>query len=435
MRRSLCHLAVVAAALCGCEQDHVEVTVEPKPDGSFVRTLRMWRTDSQKKGEILAPSAPLAEPAKAHYAKRLETKDATIGLQGTFRTVPADLQIGENTNRGDYTVWNSRLGHVGYFRERRPGRIDHYTMLREAAEAIDLFVKLLAAITRQQLQGEQGLDKLVEFIEGPLRRDLKEALLLVQHASLTASAQLDKKPGHDPGIAVGAFLLQLAEERGYLQVADLPKAIGGKDAPDVAMAFVARQMGRQLDPLLRKRLASLAEPGRLEEARKAALDSLKIAPEEFDKAMKPIGNIIHLRLFATDPSLRYILVPPPQAELVYTNGQKDEKGDRLEWRDELNDSPVAALYFALWAVPDADWQTKHLGRVALRGEKLQSYVFWESSLTPDQLKAWSAAIERLDPKGDLEKQLSAIRVTPAAEAAQPEEGARLILEALKPAKD
>ena len=37
--------AAAVLALCGCIRDRVEVTVEPRPDGSFVRTLGLWRFD------------------------------------------------------------------------------------------------------------------------------------------------------------------------------------------------------------------------------------------------------------------------------------------------------------------------------------------------------------------------------------------------------
>ncbi|HUT36085.1 MAG TPA: hypothetical protein VNE39_21535 [Planctomycetota bacterium] len=435
MRQLLASLLVLVVAVLGCERDHVEVTAEPRPDGSFVRTIHLWHTDTEKKGQILAPPAALVDQARPQYPKRLDTPDASVAFQGEFRVVPPDLRRADQTNRGEYTVWPSRLGHVGYYRERRPGRTDHFTRFREAADAADLLVRLAAAIARQQLQGEKGLDPLVEFIEGPFRKDFKEALFFVAHADLGASAQLGAQDAEKVLVGAAAFLFQFAEERGYLEAADLPRLLTGQGAVGVAAALVARKMGRPLDAPLRKKLLGLLEPETARAAYQAALGELTLTEKQFDEALKPLTEgLLHLRLFSAAPELRYTLVLPAQAEVLHTSGVKDEKENRIHWRDELDDRPVAGLYFAFWSAPDAEWQTAHLGRVALRGRELMDYVFWESSLRPELAAAWRTALDRLDPKGDLAAQLGAIRLAPPAKEGEPDEGARLLLEALKPKK-
>lgn len=424
-------LLLVAA----CERDHVDITVEPRPDGSFLRTIHLWHTDSEKKGQILAPVAALVDQAKAQYPKRVETNDPSVAFQGEFRVVPTDLQRGTEANRGEYTVWNSRLGYVGYYRERRPGRIDHYTRFREAADAADLLIRLAAAIARRQLQGEKGVDALVEFIEGPLRKDFKEALFFVAHADLGAAAQFTARDAEKTLVGAAAFLFQFAEERGYVEAADLPRLLTKDGAADVATALVAKKMGRPLEAPLRKRLTALLEPGAARAAYEAALRELKLTDKQFEEAIKPLSEgLLHLRLFASEPELRYTLVLPPQAEIRFTSGQRDEKENRVTWHDELDDRPVAGLYYVLWSAPDDKWQTEHLGRVALRGKELMDYVFWENSLRPEVAGAWRAALDRLDPKGDLAQQLGAIHLGPPTKEAAPEEGARIILDALKPPK-
>jgi hypothetical protein len=411
------------------------VTVEPRADGSFLRSIHLWHTDPQKKGQILAPPAALVDQAKAQYPKRAPTADASVAFQGEFRVVPPDLARGNETNRGAYTVWPSRLGHLGYYRERRPGRTDHFTRFREAADAADLLVRLAAAVARRQLQGEKGLDALVEFLEGPFRKDFKEALFFVAHADLGAAAQFGSEDAEKVLVGAAAYLVQFAEERGYLEAADLPRLRTGEGAAGVAAALVARKMGRPLDAPLRKRLLGLLEPEAAQGAYQAALQDLKLTEKQFEEALKPlVEGLLHLQVFAVAPELRYTLVLPPQAEVVHTSGRKAEKENRIEWRDSLDDRPVASLYFALWAAPDAEWQTAHLGRVALRGEELMNYVLWETALRPELAAAWRAALERLDPKGDLGAQLGAIRLGPPAKDGQPEEGARLLLDALKPKK-
>lgn len=426
-----CALALLAC--CGCERDYVEVTVEPRPDGTFSRTYHAWHTDTEKKGQVLAPPAALVEQAKAQYPKRVETKDASVAFQGDFRVVPPDLQRGTHTNRGEYTVWSSPLGHVGYYRERRPGRTDHFTRFREAAEAADLLVRLAVAIARQQLRDEAGLDKLIEFLEGPFRQDFKEALFFIAHADLGAAAQFVGQDAEKTLVGAAAFLVQFAEEHRYLEAADIPRLLTRDGAVGVAAALVAGRMGRPLDAPLRKRLAALAQPETAKEAYAAALQELKLTEKQFQDALSPLTDgLFHLRLFDTETELRYTLILPPNAEVRYTSGRRDEKENRITWRDLLDDRPVASLYFAFWAAPDEAWQTQHLGSVALRGEPLTEYVFWENSLRPEMIAAWRAALERLDPKGDLAQQLTAIRLAASPKEGPPEEGARIILNALKP---
>jgi hypothetical protein len=434
-RRTAWSIALALLVLGACERDHVEITVEPRADGSFLRSLHLWHTDTEKKGQIFAPPAALVDQAKAQYPKRLETPDASAAFQGEFRAVPPDVRRGDETNHGAYTVWPSRLGHVGYYRERRPGRTDHFTRFREAADAADLLVTLAATLARQQLKGEAGLDKLSEFLEGPFRKDFKEALFFVAHADLGAAAQFGSQDVERVLVGAAAFLVQYAEERGYLEAADLPRLLTRDGALAVATALVAKKMGRPLDAPLRKRLLGLLEPDTAKAACQAALREMKLTDKQFDEALKPLTEgLLHLQLFASAPEARYTLVLPPQAEVLHTSGIKDEKENRLHWRDELDDRPVASLYFALWAAPDADWQTAHLGRVALRGKELLDYVLWENGLRPDLVAAWRAALDELNPKGDLAAQLGAIHLGPPAKDGQPEEGARLLLDALKPPK-
>ena len=430
LRHALGCLALASLVFCGCERDHVEVTIEPKTDGSFVRTLRLWHTSGNKKGEILPPPAALVDQAKPLYAKALETKDAAVAFQATFRTVPPDMQAGNQTNRGGYTVWTSPLGQLGYYRERRPGRTDHFTRFREAADAADLLMRYLTAIVRQQLEGEQGLDRLVEFIDGPLRKDFKDVLYFVDHASLRAGAVFEGKEPADTLARAAAFLAQFAEERDYLQTEDIVKFRSEEGILDLATSVVARKMGRPLDAQLRKKLAAFAEPERRAEAHKAALEALKMTDEEFEQAMKPITEgILHLGN-GGDADLRYILALPPDAELRYTSGHYDEKARRIVWEDTLDDRPVMGIYFALWAVPNADWQTKHLGRVAIHGEKLQDCILWENSLAPEHAASWRAALERLDPKRDVRDQLALIRRAPPDQEL-PEDGVQILIEAMK----
>ena len=74
MRYSPLILIALLAIVGGCEHDHIRITITPGPDGSFVRTIRLWKTDSEKPGAILAPRSALydlSDSLVAHVRKPL----------------------------------------------------------------------------------------------------------------------------------------------------------------------------------------------------------------------------------------------------------------------------------------------------------------------------------------------------------------------------
>jgi len=438
---------VLAAGLlllaAGCIRKHIEVTVEPRPDGSFVRTLRLWNTDDEKGDAVLAPEAGLLANAAKHYMERTEDAGAAARFQGTLYAVPPNILDQGQTNQGGYSVWTSPLGHLGYYRERRPGRLDLRARLQEAEVSLDLVVRLAIALARQQLEGEAGLDKLVAYLDGPLRRDLKEAAFLFFVQRLKPIPDEDADEETDLA-ATAALALQFAEERGHLKVKDLPKLWNDQGRAEFILGLVAARMERPLDDALRAKLAWVADEEKLKAAFEKALPALGMTQEQFVEALKPaLECVLAFDLFATHPALRITLRLPPDATMHFTSGDRDQAKNQIVWKTVLTPRPVGGLFFALWSAPDTAWQTQHFGRVALRGEVLEEYVAWEQGLDPAYRKAWHAALGRLDPRGNLEEQLRAIHLGPQTlgEEPQPEEGALRLLDALTeppplpPAKD
>ncbi len=422
------HLSLVAittlALACGCVREFIEVNIQPRPDGSFVRTVRFWRIDDDKKGQTLAPDDDVLANAAKHYLTRLEDEGAAARFQGTFyHAVPADILFGGDTNHGGYTVWRSPLGHLGYYRERRPGRVDLLTRFREVEASIDVLVRMGTTIATQQLEGEAGLDKLVAYLTGPLHRDLKEAAFHFYVQRFRPRVPHDKNNEKDV-LSTAAIVLQFAEERGHLKVKDLPKLGDDKARAELLMNMVAQRMGRPLDDALRKKLTFLGDPDLAKAAFEKALPIVGTTKERFEAAMMPVLNcVVAFEIFEVHPTLRYVLHLPPDARLRFTSGELDEKKRQITWKRKLEPRPVGDLFYALWSAPDAAWQTKRLGRVALRGEALEEYITWENALDPERAKAWRAALERLDPQRDLAADLKAAAG----------EGATMILAALKKA--
>jgi hypothetical protein len=421
----------------GCIRKHVEVKIEPRPDGSFLRTLRMWNTDTEKEGEILPPDKAMLANAAKHYLERAAEEGAAAQFQGTFyAAVPPDLLYAEDTNRGRYTVWRSPLGHMAYYRERRPGRADVRTRFAEVEESLDLLVKVMVTVARQQLDGEKGLEKLVAYLEGPFRRDLAEAAL--HFYALNLHPQAKDGSLRDKQVATSlSLVLQLAEERGHVKAQDLPRFAHDGPRVQFLMQMVARRMERPLDDALGRKLAFLGEQEKAKPALEGALGQLGMTPEQFQQRMKPITDcVLNFRLFEADPEVSYTLALPRGADVRETSGTVNKEASTVAWTTTLSPLPVSRIFFAFYSVPDEQWQTTHLGGVVLQEEALEEYIGWENSLDKARAAAWRTALDRLDPQDDLTAQLEAIHVTPtpAEGEPQPEYGARLLLHAIARAK-
>jgi hypothetical protein len=414
-----------ALVVAGCEKERVRIVVEPRPDGTFVRTIHLWKADKDK---ILPPDEERVDRTWEFYEERLEPLGKIVRFRGIFRKPPPDVVHEGRSNVGGYDVWQAGPGWLGIYRERRPGATDLFAKLQKVAEGIDLLSRILAETMREQLAGEPGLDALVAFLSGPFREDLKE---MVFHF---AGGSYDLATADDRLLTAFSMVLQFAEERGYLAVADLPRALNLESLRELVSRFVARKMERSLDDDLREKLAFLTDAGKLTASMERAMKKLGEPGEDFGKAMEPfLKDVIRFDLFSSDEILDLVLELPPGAELLHTSGTRNLEKRRIEWTDTIDARAVRSLYHASFAVADEEWQTKHLGRVALPAKDLPDYVLWVNGLPEAQAGAWREAVNALTPGDDLIERLRAIRVTPREEGDEEveEKGAKILIKALK----
>ncbi|MHC4469732.1 MAG: hypothetical protein ACYTDY_03280 [Planctomycetota bacterium] len=413
--------------LAGCEKEHTKVVVEPRADGTFVRTISLWKTDTDKPGKTLPPDEERVERVWEFYESRLEPVGKVARFRGTFRSPPPDIPHDGRTNQGGYDVWRAGPGYVGYYRERRPGVMDLFARLEKAAAGIDHLSRILAEMFRRELEGEAGVDSLVAFLSGPFRADMKEMMFLF------AGGTYDLVDDDERLFSVFAVIVQLAEERGYVAVADFPKIFNKQSVIDVLHHFIASKMERSLDDDLRGKLAFLTDSEKLPKAFEGALLSLGDSKEELEKEMEPfLKGVVSFDIFSDHETLEVVLVLPPGAEILYTSGELVPEKRRIEWEDTLDGRAVRSLYHASFAVADEAWQKAHLGSVGLTGEELYEYVFWVNGLPEEQAKAWRKAVDALEPGEGLAERLAAIRVTPRDEDEEDgrEKGAKLLIAAL-----
>jgi len=433
-------IALLALAAGGCLRDHIEITIEPQPDGSFVRSLRMWRVDDAKPKDIKAPSQEFVKAARPHYMAPVDTPDATVAFRNTFYKLPSDIAFQDRRNAGGYVVVTGSFGRVGHYRERRPGRTDHAAAQQEIRSAVETLTSLLATIVRQQLQGEEGAERLAAAVEGPFRRDLQDLALAVaaigatgQPVTLEKDIEKDKET-RDRFFAIVSYVLQFVEERGYVKAREALRFTDGDAVREHVLRLVAKHMGRPLDADLRAKLLAVTEGEVWEAAGKRALEAMNLTEEELKKTLEPLAALAVIKAVGTDPLLHYALALPEGAELVSSNGRLDAEARKVRWTDELDGRLVAQLFHALWATPDTDARRQRLGRQALQGSKLMRFTLWENTLSPERRARWTAAVARLDPKGDLPAQLNAIRIAEGEDGDEPA-GVAILLDALGAAQE
>jgi hypothetical protein len=407
---STCALVLLLAA---CDRDHVRIIVTPRPDGSFVRSLRITRVHAGNLEEEPAPaSEELLVSPDAVYGKRSEDAGLAANYRGTFREVPPDLEHGGSKNRGGLLVWSSVFGEAGAYRERFPGRESFHADAVEIGRVVDGVTGALAVLAEERLAGEEGVEKLAAALRGPIRRDAKDLLTLFLATALLADADMRPEAEGRPEW-ISAVALQFLEDRGYLRIESLSGIHEAEDLEEFALAWVARTMGREPDEGLRAKLELSVDDGEGQAAFGRACEKVGYDPMEHAEFAEAIADSI---VSFDRPRVRLQLQLP--VEPFLTNGAWDEKLGAVLFETDLDGNRIGvALAYAVWAEPDRAAQEKALGQVALVEEDLVELARWESSLTDELRAGWREAVGKLDPSGDLEAQLRGLldRWKPGAE--------------------
>ena len=411
--------------LAACDHDHIQVTIRPQADGTILRTVRFWRNKDDKPGQVFAPPEELVAAARKLYGKPQPTKDEALVFSGVFKAVPADITFHDWHNRGGYTFWNSRLGSLGIYRERRPGPTDYFERAKRTERTIATWVKIMATVARQELEGEEGLDRLVAFLEGQFLTDLQDFAILLSSEEgpqeVFAGPRTDKDPG--PRATSLALVFELMIERGYIRIGDMPAWFENPVGVEIWLRMIARRMGRKLDPALRAKLAFLADEERVDAVFRQAGQALHLEESRLAEDTQALFAEFSGAAIGGSMRIAFDLDLQPGAELLKGSSGKRSMQQWIEAR------PVRTVFFAAWSVPDKGYQTRHFGTTLLKGEALGEYVTWIKSLPVKRAAAFEAEVEKLTPGPDLKARLKAIRTTPR-EAGEPEKGVRILLDAL-----
>jgi hypothetical protein len=418
-----------------------------------VAVYRITRADGRALKAVLGKMATI-DPATATGAKeegelvqrlrRLypETRRQPPGgpasswtFSGAFLSeMPADFD-----GAGRFRVLRTSLGSVSAWVERFRGDPDQATAVRRSLEAAGRICESLGGWLEWQLGDHPGAAQLREFVSSRVRNDLENLILITWANEGTLNRPTAST---DPSEAPARALLYLSE-RGYFDPADVPRlalavqrALGDNDETELwgfAQRMVARALGLRPGEPLPEKLDCLSDRGRANASFAAYLVaqaggdtadpetalSRGQALEAWYREASGLGKLLPLRMcmFGCDHdflSVRLLLPARPTG----TNGTWSERSKVLEWRhlplpDVSSEKPssdgLPMLLYAWWAEPDEGFQRAHLGRVAVSGEALATYVMWRVSLDASTGEEWEAFLGGLSPGPELAPRISSFR--------------------------
>jgi len=425
---------LVCLCLASCERYKYQLDLTPH-GAELERALVV--ESAQKPGNVIPEEA--ARLARLYSAELKRDTVAKLSFTATFQAVmPADVG-----GAGTHTTFPTSLGTLHIYSERFRGEPDLLAQWHRQEAAIDLLVDLSIAWSEETLRGEDGLAQLREFLNTPLRRDLRNAALYLRWSGVLESAkgatdQERSAAGRQGLIWVAGPLAQYLIERGYAEPKDIPAlfqltALEEDDTIDATMRFFQRlliaRMGQPDQSPVPKPLSALNTPRAWRESIDKFLKSerskqLLTAWNDRRKPRLPLTDTIdQLAIKALTDAIGASIVPNFDTiklslhltqEPFATNGRWDDAAKVVTWNDsivvdpaEATGLPTAAL--ALWCDVDKAEQTRRFGSVKLDGEALASYCLHRAALSEAQAAQWDAFLASLAAGPDLPRKVQAFR--------------------------
>lgn len=435
------HFWVVGALLsAGCAYDQYVIEIRPEED-ALHRKLTCWRQDDKSVGSFDADR--LREIAAIYHQATPMSAAGKHSFERPFRgRMPADVG-----GWGSHVHWKSQMGSVGAYVERFRGTDDLMAGIEQRSKLADKLTDFLIGWLRSEFGDDERFEKLHRFLDEKFRRDARNmavSFLMFEVAPGGSGPDDSERVFRDWLVRNGQYLL----ERGYFTPESMPaltRAAGSPGDPDVLLehlrSFLAMTMGiadvgessavlpflqdearakQSLTRYIRSTEEFKESLRKWEEERKANPDEARPEP---DPSM-PYGLLIDAVfgpdfLGANDGHLDVKLASPVRP--FWTNGTWEEENGQVVWSSPLPSAGRPALFLhAFWAVPDAEFQVAHFGKVVLVDASLAEYCLWWVGLSEAEAREWEAFLARLRSSENRREELKAFRFStdPAAAAGE-----------------
>ena len=424
-------LAAMAFVVTGCP--HNDYTVQLKPHGNVIeRTLMFYCADGVDTNNGTPnyqafDAKELAAISALYPANALITNGWRYSIRGDF----TDSMPGDVGGAGVYTNLVTSLGDAGFYVERFRGNDDLAGMTERQFKAAGQLTDLIIGWSQTELGQEPGYDKLHQFLDVDLRRDLKNASWYFWEGNMVGNYKTNASA--EFAVRFGQYLL----ERGYFTLAETPEIFGdlSADNPQALLPRIQRLVARKMgvpdtDPVPAS-LAFLGDETNMEKSFTnylAGTDAYhaKLKQWDEDKKLKPdanqpepsslvadlVGNLFDFNQFSGQPdhlTVRLSLSSPP----VHSNGRWDADLKQVVWESDIvggtNATRLPFSCYATWVQPDEQFQTEHLGKVALTGNDLTQYSLWRSGQDAQRGGEWDSFLAGLKPGAGLMASLDAFR--------------------------
>ena len=428
MNRFLAATLGLAATLIltGCPRN--EYVVEMKSVGNALErrvTCGRYDINGETRTPLDFPEPELAS-LKALYPKHaFDEANKRHTFQGlTIRSTPNDIG-----GAGSYVLLKTSFGSVGNYVERFRGHDDQWTRLQRRAKSVDQFIDLLLGWLETELGRDPGFPKLRRFLDGQARHDLKNGSLMIYQVEL---AEQFKKDASEEFV-IRAF--QYFLERGYFHQEETAQVLGfirGSNQKEESLNFVRRWLAERLGlsstAAMPAFFAFLNDSEAIEASwtkymRSTDLFKSRLKEWEADHARDPKIDPLDPAQVGTDVALGAIEFQSATLDQLKvkltlplapfsSNGKWDEASKNVLWEASIGTGQsreLPAICYAAWAEPDSEFQTRHLGKVALRGKDLGQIVLWRVNLPENQGGEWDRFLTGLKPGQNLEKGLDAFR--------------------------
>jgi len=209
-------LAAMALVVTGCP--HNQYIVQLKPQGNSIeRTLVFYREDGVNTNTGTPnyqpfDAAELAAITSLYPAQGLTSDGERHVVRGEFTDeLPEDVG-----GTGAYTSLATSLGEASFYVERFRGNDDLAGMTERRFQAADRLADLIVGWSQMELGQEPGYDKLRQFLDVDLRRDLKNLGAYGWEGQLAGSYKTNAS--EEFAVRFGQYLF----ERGYFTIGEIP---------------------------------------------------------------------------------------------------------------------------------------------------------------------------------------------------------------------
>lgn len=389
------------------------------------------------------------------YELKMAVKDGKLHREFTVQgeaskpkeSVHTESIVGEVKGQFDNTVFFDMkicpLGTSYVYVEDSGGSYDTAEQLKTVQSAADNLIPLIRTWARIKYSKLEGYEKLDEFLNTTFRKDLADLAIMI--FLFVSDSQLEVTPDDTfanivklPRIGqIGMFL----SKRGYIDQNKFFMIISDNWEIGLSREALAAKTGLKgkildelvndtsgIDKLLKdfkktletsdeykrfaanfikkhKTKAPATQPTSKPQVKPVKdIDNDEIFLEYIDNKLKIRSYIFENNTKISPLKISLALVSPP----ARTNGKWNEKLSRIEWVGRLVTegnvkSHIPQTRYAIWAIPDVEYQKKHYGKVLVDSDKLVSFVGFYLNLPADAKKQCDELLEALTPENYVDR--------------------------------